>query len=81
MSDTLKVYIQDIPKAELHVHIEGTLEPTLMFKLAQRNGINIEGSVESHIDKRKSFKVSAGVSTHFIIFHSILFILEFAGFP
>lgn len=57
LSDNLKVYIQDIPKAELHVHIEGTLEPSLMFKLAQRNGINIEGTVESHIEKRKAFKV------------------------
>jgi len=31
--------IRVLPKAELHVHIEGTLEPELMFKLAKRNGI------------------------------------------
>jgi len=33
--------IRRIPKAELHLHIEGTLEPELMMKLAQRNGIEI----------------------------------------
>ena len=33
--------IKKLPKAELHLHIEGTLEPELMFKLAKRNKIEI----------------------------------------
>lgn len=33
--------IQALPKAELHVHIEGTFEPELMFEIAQRNQIAI----------------------------------------
>jgi adenosine deaminase len=33
--------IQQIPKAELHLHIEGTLEPELMMTLAQRNRIEL----------------------------------------
>lgn len=33
--------IQQIPKAELHVHIEGTFEPELMFEIAQRNSVDI----------------------------------------
>ena len=32
-------FIRDMPKAELHLHIEGTLEPDLMFALAARNRI------------------------------------------
>lgn len=58
LSDRLKKYIEGIPKAELHIHIEGTLEPDLMFKLARRNGIQLEGTIESHKEKRKNFKVA-----------------------
>lgn len=32
---------RDLPKAELHLHIEGTLEPALMFELARRNSVRL----------------------------------------
>jgi len=38
----MKKYIKDMPKAELHVHLEGTLEPAHIFALAERNGIEMQ---------------------------------------
>lgn len=34
-------FLKRLPKAELHLHIEGSLEPELMFRLAARNGIEL----------------------------------------
>jgi adenine deaminase len=37
----LASFIEGLPKAELHLHIEGTLEPELKFALAERNGLEL----------------------------------------
>lgn len=37
----MKSFIENLPKAELHLHIEGTFEPELMFEIAQRNNIDL----------------------------------------
>jgi len=39
MTRALENFIRDIPKVELHLHIEGTLEPELMFRIATRNDV------------------------------------------
>ncbi|MGV6820484.1 MAG: adenosine deaminase, partial [Parvularcula sp.] len=40
-SDHLAALIKALPKAELHLHIEGSLEPEMLFDLAQRNKVDI----------------------------------------
>ena len=39
--DSLADFIAGIPKAELHLHIEGTLEPELMIVIGKRNGVSL----------------------------------------
>jgi adenosine deaminase len=36
-----KAFIEGMPKAELHLHLEGSFEPELMFQIAQRNGLKL----------------------------------------
>jgi len=53
---SLTEFIKKSPKAELHLHIEGTLEPELMFSLAKRNNIQI--SFKNIDDVKKAYNFS-----------------------
>ena len=48
-------FIQNLPKAELHLHIEGTLEPEMMFELAQRNKIDLPYKSVSEVKEAYNF--------------------------
>jgi adenosine deaminase len=53
--ETSKTYIQDMPKAELHIHIEGSLEPELMFALAERNRVALRYASEEEVRRAYDF--------------------------
>ena len=50
----LEGFIERLPKAELHIHIEGSLEPEPMFELARRNGLRLP--FKSVDDVRKAYE-------------------------
>ncbi|UCD77703.1 MAG: adenosine deaminase [Desulfobacterales bacterium] len=52
----MKAFIHNIPKAELHIHIEGSLEPDLMLDLAHKNGISLPYESVSDIRRAYDFK-------------------------
>jgi adenine deaminase len=48
-------FVTGLPKAELHVHLEGTLEPELKLRLAERNGIDIGQSTVEEVEATYEF--------------------------
>jgi adenosine deaminase len=50
----IKRFIERMPKAELHIHVEGSLEPELMFELARRNRVTLP--YKSVDDVRKAYE-------------------------
>ena len=51
----IEKFIRDLPKAELHLHIEGTLEPELMFELAKRNRVKLPFESVSAVKQAYNF--------------------------
>jgi adenosine deaminase len=55
ITEDIKNLIETLPKAELHVHIEGTFEPELMFEIAARNGIPLQFESAEALKKAYQF--------------------------
>ena len=51
----MNTFIENLPKAELHLHIEGSFEPELMFKIAKRNNIIIPYTSVAEIEEAYKF--------------------------
>ena len=56
MNDQIIEFIKKVPKAELHLHIEGTLEPEHMFEFAKRNNVSIPYNNVEEIKSAYNFK-------------------------
>ena len=56
MNDQIIEFIKKTPKAELHLHIEGTLEPEHMFELAKRNNVSIPYNNVEEVKSAYNFK-------------------------
>ncbi len=52
---SIEKFIREIPKAELHLHIEGSFQPELMFEIAQRNQIDIKYKSVEELRKAYQF--------------------------
>ncbi|SLN52729.1 Adenine deaminase [Roseovarius albus] len=55
MSNLSQALIDHLPKAELHLHIEGTLEPAMMLELAKRNGVELPYASVEEVAKAYEF--------------------------
>jgi adenine deaminase len=56
VANPLELFISQIPKAELHVHLEGTLEPEMLLSLAHRNNISLPYKTINEVEQAYSFK-------------------------
>ena len=56
MNNQIIEFIKKVPKAELHLHIEGTLEPEHMFELAKRNNVSIPYNNVEEVKSAYNFK-------------------------
>ena len=55
MTNINKEFVYGLPKAELHLHLEGTLEPELKLRLAQKNNIELKEKTVEEVEATYQF--------------------------
>lgn len=53
---TIEEYLQAAPKAELHVHLEGSIQPATLLTLAKRNGVALPGATVEEVQRWFAFR-------------------------
>ena len=66
-------FIAGLPKCELHLHIEGTLEPELRFALAERNGIALEFATPAEVKASYAFD---SLTTFLVTYYAAMDVLR-----
>ncbi|MDM4762767.1 adenosine deaminase [Galbitalea sp. SE-J8] len=66
-------FLAGLPKAELHLHLEGTLEPDLKLALAQRNGIDIG---QSTVEEVQATYVFDSLATFLAVYYPAMNVLQ-----
>lgn len=49
-------YVRSLPKAELHLHIEGTLEPSMLMELAKKHQVDLPYSTAADVERAYDFE-------------------------
>lgn len=75
-SGHIKDFLHELPKCEHHLHLEGTLEPNLLFKLAERNNITLPEffpkSIEDCNERYQKFSDLQDFLDHYYVGMSVL---------
>jgi adenosine deaminase len=72
ISMNINKFIHNLPKAELHVHLEGTLEPELMLALAERNNVSLLYNTVDAIQRARAVGTYESFAESFVEGTSVL---------
>jgi adenosine deaminase len=75
MTIALREFALGLPKAELHLHLEGTLEPELKFALAERNGIEL---AQKSVDEVKATYDFTDLTSFLAVYYPAMQVLQTA---